>query len=726
MSPCITSTSSLKNCVKTAAIQSQIPNQTLLLLPTTPPPPLPSVYQSLPLAHSLTHFLTSILQTKSYRTIKMESEGTILFTSVGLPYFGFDIFSVSLPPNPSGISTQSISETRHTDGVSVNFNAGFIDDETGSVVFVSERSGSSQLYRTRSEKSEPERIFTGVNSIFHDRPTIKNQRLYFVSAYEKPSEPYKSWAAVYEARLDREESRVVRLTPVGTVDLSPAVSQSGELIAVSSHGSGRWKGDFRELETEIVVFPAADPTKRRVVVGLGGWPTWQGDSVLFFHRKAEDGWWSVYRCDVSGGPATRVTPPGVHALTPAASHNGRWIAVATRRKGRPHRHIELFDLKTEQFYPVTEKLNPNLHQYNPFFSGDSNRLGYHRFRGESAKGDSVVPHLLPVYRPVKNLRMLRVHGTFPSFSPDGGLIAINGNLTDNAGLMILKSDGSKRWILMEQPLIFATAWSPAESGVIFTSVGPIFESVKSTVQIVRVSFNISDLEDSKALTNGKSKITVSTKLLTRTDKGNNAFPSCSPDGKKIVFRSGRSGYKNLYIVDSVNGEGENGEGIFSLTEGDWIDTMPNWSPDGELIAFSSNRHNPANADGFGLYLVRPDGTGLRRVHIEGQDTDADLAMERINHVCFSPNSKWLLFTANFGAVMAETISGPNQFQPYGDLYACRVDGSGLVRLTCNQYENGTPAWKSGVASLEELSLAEPTGDKLRGQFDELLWLSCDI
>jgi Tol biopolymer transport system component len=656
----------------------------------------------------------------------MEPEGTVLFTTVGLTYFGFDIFSVSLPPNPSDISIQSTPETCHTDGISANFNAGFVDDESNSVVFVSERAGYSQLYITRYGKSEPEPIRTGVHSIFHDRPTIRNQRLYFVSAHEKPSEPLKSWGAVYEARLDCMEPQLVRLSPAGTVDLSPAVSQSGELMAVASHGSGRWKGDFRELETEIVVFPVADPAKRRVVVGLGGWPTWQGDSVLFFHRKAEDGWWSIFQIDASGGPATRVTPPGVHALTPVASHNGRWIAVATRRKGKPHRHIELFDLKTEQFYQVTEKLNPNLHHYNPFFSADSDRLGYHRFRGESAKGDCIVPHLQPTYSPVRSLRMLRVHGTFPSFSPDGGLIAINGDLTNTAGLMILKSDGSKRWVLMNEPFIFATAWSPTESGVIFTSVGPIFESVKMTVQIARVSFNISDLENTKSLTDADNKIDVSIKILTSIDKGNNAFPSCSPDGKRIVFRSGRSGYKNLYIVDAVNGEGENGEGIFRLTEGDWIDTMPSWSPDGEFIAFSSNRRDPADPNGFGLYLVRPDGTDLRRVQIKGQDTDADLAMERINHVCFSPDSKWLLFTANFGAVLAETISGPNQFQPYGELYTCRVDGSGLVRLTCNQYEDGTPAWKSGIAGFEELSLAEPVGDKLRGQFDEPLWLSCDI
>ena len=41
---------------------------------------------------------------------------------------------------------------------------------------------------------------------------------------------------------------------------------------------------------------------------------------------------------------------------------------------------------------------------------------------------------------------------------------------------------------------------------------------------------------------------------------------------------------------------------------------------------------------------------------------------------------------------AEEVSLPHQPQPYGDLFAVRVDGSGLLRLTHNGFEEGTPAW----------------------------------
>jgi Tol biopolymer transport system component len=45
---------------------------------------------------------------------------------------------------------------------------------------------------------------------------------------------------------------------------------------------------------------------------------------------------------------------------------------------------------------------------------------------------------------------------------------------------------------------------------------------------------------------------VSIKKLTVGGQ-NNTFPYPSPDGKWLVFRSGRSGHKNLYIMDAEDG-----------------------------------------------------------------------------------------------------------------------------------------------------------------------------
>lgn len=549
-----------------------------------------------------------------------------------------------------------------------------------------------------------------------------------MSAHEQPELLFRSWSALYYSNLDAPNKNITRLTPRGVVDYSPAVSFSGKFVAVASYGSRSWGGEFHELSTDIVVFSESDPDNRVVVCERGGWPSWSGDSKIYFHRQADDGWWSIFQIilpknlDLSGFSSApiRVTPPGVHCFTPAAMHDGKRIAVATRRRNKNYRHIEIFDIESKTFSAVTELVNPSLHHYNPFVSLDSSLLGYHRFRGETGRGERTIPHLDPVMSPINALRMLRLNGSFPAFSTAGDLIAFNQDFDVRGGLKIVKSDGSKRWTLIKGRTVFYNSWSPKERHVIYTSLGPIFESVNATVQIARVSF------DPDHLNGDKEEVPCEVKILTREETGNNAFASCSPDGKSLVFRSGRSGHKNLYIIDAVDGE-LNG-GIRRLTEGPWIDTMPSWSPSGDLIAFSSNRHNPDNTEAFSIYLVKSDGSDLRRIHVAGPVGSSDADRERINHVCFSKDGEWLLFTANLGGVTAEPVSLPNQFQPYGDLFVARLDGSGLRRLTWNGYENGTPAWHSDgePVDLGLLSLGHENGDPLTGQFDEPLWISCDI
>jgi len=92
----------------------------------------------------------------------------------------------------------------------------------------------------------------------------------------------------------------------------------------------------------------------------------------------------------------------------------------------------------------------------------------------------------------------------------------------------------------------------------------------------------------------------------------------SPDGKRLVFVSNRGGHANLWLLDLATKK------VTQLTKHTGGDFRPAWSPespDGEWIAFSSDRDSkkPKGVSGFAIlhsteiYLVRPDGTGLRRL-----------------------------------------------------------------------------------------------------------------
>ena len=94
----------------------------------------------------------------------------------------------------------------------------------------------------------------------------------------------------------------------------------------------------------------------------------------------------------------------------------------------------------------------------------------------------------------------------------------------------------------------------------------------------------------------------------------------SPDGKQLVFVSTRAGGRaNLWILEVATRKAK------ALTSGNGGDFRPSWSPDGEWIAFSSDRDSSLpDAKGrwerlhvVDIDLIRPDGSGLKRISQHG-------------------------------------------------------------------------------------------------------------
>ena len=83
----------------------------------------------------------------------------------------------------------------------------------------------------------------------------------------------------------------------------------------------------------------------------------------------------------------------------------------------------------------------------------------------------------------------------------------------------------------------------------------------------------------------------------------------SPDGQKIVYRSGRNNQVGIWISNRDD------SGHVRITDGG-TDSFPTWSPDGKTIAFS--RDTGGNVD---IYTVDVDGTNMQRLtSTPGHDT----------------------------------------------------------------------------------------------------------
>jgi len=87
----------------------------------------------------------------------------------------------------------------------------------------------------------------------------------------------------------------------------------------------------------------------------------------------------------------------------------------------------------------------------------------------------------------------------------------------------------------------------------------------------------------------------------------NAYPAFSPTGKRLAFSQTDARY--AWDVCIVRRDGSD---PVCLTRSSANDVEPTWSSDGKSIVFASDRDDPQRLT-RSLYVVRPDGSGLRRL-----------------------------------------------------------------------------------------------------------------
>ena len=80
-----------------------------------------------------------------------------------------------------------------------------------------------------------------------------------------------------------------------------------------------------------------------------------------------------------------------------------------------------------------------------------------------------------------------------------------------------------------------------------------------------------------------------------------------------------------------------------------------WQPFSQALLVDSPLLSYIDVATFNIYVVKPNGFDLRRIHVAGSEGLDDVDRERINHMCFSEDGEWLLFTANLGGVTATKL-----------------------------------------------------------------------
>lgn len=207
---------------------------------------------------------------------------------------------------------------------------------------------------------------------------------------------------------------------------------------------------------------------------------------------------------------------------------------------------------------------------------------------------------------------LPVSATRANWSLRGMLIAFTGTSADGkSGVWIMNPDGTNPHPVAAAGLsdrVFYPSWYPNGELAVMDSRDEVIKRI--------------DRKQGTAAT-----VTDHERVLT-------GMPSVSPDGKGIAF-AGQENTGKPY--DQTKNS------IWLVTDDGVLRTVettpgqgrtPSWSPDGEWLAFQSNRGSASQL--HAAFIIKRDGTGLEQV------TDYDLDA---NHPVWSPDGRRLAFSA---------------------------------------------------------------------------------
>ena len=215
------------------------------------------------------------------------------------------------------------------------------------------------------------------------------------------------------------------------------------------------------------------------------------------------------------------------------------------------------------------------------------------------------------------------HASGPSWSPNGDRIAFQARNNTATSIYVMNADGNDIIRLTYEANVFdnepcwtvndkilfgrgnpaygnGEIWMVNPDGGDLHRVGNIAgatpRSSNDGSKIVFASLSDGDWEIWIMNADGSNPIQIT------DNQFNDWLPSWSPDFDRIAFESDRDGNHEIYTMDI------NGHNVYNLTNNGYYNGCPRWSPDGSKIVFESSQ-----SGGFEIYKMTTTGSSQERL-----------------------------------------------------------------------------------------------------------------
>ncbi len=466
--------------------------------------------------------------------------------------------------------------------------------------------------------------------------------------------------------------RVVPFTSFPGNEYYPSFSPDGNQIAFVWDGG---RGNDPDIYVKLI--DAETPVQLTTNPAVDTSPAWSPDGRHIAFVRLDKNEPGIFIITALGGSERAIHSPMTREAdilrTIAWSPDGKLLAFSERGSPQEPYNIFLLSLESLKKTRLTSPPAGKVGDFSPAFSPDGQTLAFRR------GGDSIIGN-------------------------EGYLVPITGGAPKLLTKMVTNYPFGLAWTQDGREIVFTMRsgdgrdrlWRTSVSGATperLTAAGDNVYSPAISRQGNRIAYtqrsgdtNIWRFE----IPNSPGRTGAPTKLITSTFSDNSA--RYSPDGKKIVFQSGRSGSLEIWMCDS---DGSNNIKLTSF-DGRGVGS-PRWSPDGRQLAFDS----PAEGS-YDIYVINAGGGKPRRLTVE---SSAEVRPS------WSRDGQWIYFGSNRSGtwqVWKTPAEGGQaaQVTQQGGAEACESPDGKFLYYTKSLDPNSNSIWRMPVAGGAEIRILD--------------------